>query len=174
MKIGKWTIVVDDKRIIKQYGNGIGIGYEILDNNLWLSLNQNIFAIQYTGDPLDHEQVEYRDETQHSIFSGDIKIFSDKWDQQHLLNLQNIWDNNYVYEEIPNPKLILIDAQRAQARSKLEIAIESQDAEKIKTAQDELTRLENPKPTILVLKQETIEQKITRLGPRPDIYISEI
>jgi hypothetical protein len=139
MKIGKWTIVVDDKRIIKQYGDGIGIGYEILDNNFWSNLNSNIFAIQYTGDVNDSDQVEYRDETKHSIFSGDIKIFSDKWDEQYLLNLQNIWDNNYIYEEIPHPK----------------------------------STLENPRPNILVIKQETIEQKTTRLGPRPSIYISE-
>lgn len=139
MKKGKWTIVVDDKRIIKQYGEGIGIGYEVLDNNLWSNLNSNIFAIQYTGDVNDSDQVEYRDETPHSIFNGDIKIFADKWDEKYLLNLQFNWDNNFIYETIPDPN----------------------------------STPENPKPDITKVKEETVEQKITRLGPRPTIYKSE-
>ena len=50
MKIGKWTIVVPDKRIIKQYGDGKTIGYIVEDNNFWINnLNSNINAIQYTG-----------------------------------------------------------------------------------------------------------------------------
>jgi hypothetical protein len=95
MKIGKWTIIAVDKRIIKQYENAIG--YEILDNNFWLNnLNQNIKAIQYTNDSNDFDQVEYKDNTPNSIFSGDIKIFSDKWDEVHLLNLQNSWDSSNI------------------------------------------------------------------------------
>lgn len=95
MKTGKWTIVVDDKRIIKQYEGRIG--YEILDDNFWLNnLDKNIRAIQYTGDNNDLDQVEYRDKTPNSVFTGDIKIFADKWDEAHLLNMQNLWDNNNI------------------------------------------------------------------------------
>jgi hypothetical protein len=95
MKIGKWTIIAVDKRIIKQYDTTIG--YEILDNNFWSNnLNQNIKAIQYTGDNNDSDQIEYKDNTPNSIFNGDIKVFADKWDEAHLLNLQNLWDNNNI------------------------------------------------------------------------------
>ena len=50
MKKGKWSIIVDDKRIIKQYDEGsvAGIGYIIESENFWLNnLNSNIRAIQY-------------------------------------------------------------------------------------------------------------------------------
>jgi len=139
MKKGKWTIIVDDKRIVKQYGDGIGRGYQVLDENFWSSLNPNIFAIQYTGDVNDFDQVEYRDETKHSNFLGDIKIFADKWDQKHLIELQFIWDNNILYEKIPNPN----------------------------------STPEDPKQDITVIKEETIEEKTTRIGPRPSVYVSE-
>jgi hypothetical protein len=95
MKLGKWTIVVPDKRIIKQYDNNQSIGYEIEDNNFWINnLNSNIRAIQYTGDNSDLEQVEHNDGTPHSNFTGDIKIFADAWDKEHLKYLQLLWDNN--------------------------------------------------------------------------------
>jgi len=49
-----------------------------------------------------------------------------------------------------------VDAQRAQAKSKLKLAIESQDAEQIATAQDELTRLsvEKEKARIVMSERE--------------------
>jgi hypothetical protein len=100
MKIGKWTIVVTDKLIIKQYGDGQSIGYTVDDNNFWNNnLNSNIHAIQYTGNNSDFEQVEYNDETKHSNFTGDIKIFADAWDKEHLKYLQLVWDNNNLVQE---------------------------------------------------------------------------
>jgi hypothetical protein len=139
MKKGKWTIVVDDKRIIKQYGDGIGIGYEILDNNFWSNLDSNICAIQYTGDSSDYEQVEYRTQIENSFFEGNIKNFADKWDEAHLLKLQSDWDINNIYELVPNTNITP----------------------------------ENPFQFNTVKKEETIEQKTTRIGPRPSVYVSE-
>jgi hypothetical protein len=106
MKKGKWSIIVDDKRIVKQYDEGsiAGIGYVIESENFWLNnLNSNIRAIQYSGISDDTDQVEYRDGTHNSSFTGNIKIFSDEWDKKHLEQLQLIWDNNNIYETISNP-----------------------------------------------------------------------
>ena len=103
MKMGKWTIVRVDKTIIKQYGENQSIGYIINDDNFWNNnLSNNIHAIQYTGNELDFDQVEYNDRSPNSKFNGNIKIFADEWDKAHLKNLQNIWDNNNIYESIPN------------------------------------------------------------------------
>ena len=104
MKKGKWTIIPSDKKIIKQYGDSNGIGYDILDNNFWINnVSFNIHAIQYTGNINDFNQIEYNDGNDHDVFNGDIKIFSDEWDKAHLKKLQDDWDNNFIYETIPNP-----------------------------------------------------------------------
>ena len=60
-------------------------------------------------------------------------------------------DTNYIKEFDAR-----VDAQRAQAKSKLKLAIESQDAEQIATAQDELTRLsvEKEKARIVMSERE--------------------
>jgi hypothetical protein len=136
MKIGKWSIIVEDKRIVKQYGEGATFGYVVEDDSFWKNnLASNVRAIQYTGDNLDSDQVEYNDKTNHSIFNGDIKIFSDKWDEQHLLKLQNDWDNNIEYINLgkTNPE----------------------------------------KPNEDQFRQETIEEKIIRIGNRPTSFKSE-
>jgi hypothetical protein len=112
MKKGKWTIVVPDKRIIKQYdeGQNQGIGYVIENNDFWISnLSSNIHAIQYTGIDSDFDQVEFNDGSPNSVFKGDINIFAEAWDKEHLLNLQLIWDNNNVYKNtIENNENILV------------------------------------------------------------------
>jgi hypothetical protein len=119
MKMGKWTIVRADKLIIKQYGDGKSTGYFIDDQNFWnTNLDSTINAIQYTGNNSDFDQVEFNNGNKNTYFSGNIKIFADAWDKEHLKSLQLIWDNN---------------------------------------------NLEN----------ETIEEKIVRLGQRPINYISE-
>lgn len=103
MKIGKWTIVVPDKLIIKQYGDYATRGYVVDDNNFWNNnLSQNIRAIQYTGNNLDKEQVEHNDGSPHTFFSGNIKIFADEWDKKHLIFLQDSWDNNNIQVQIEN------------------------------------------------------------------------
>ena len=93
MKIGKWSIIVPDKRIIKQYGEETTLGFIVENNSFWQNnVSSNIKAIQYTGDNLDKEQVEYNDGSPHSHFTGDIKKFADEWDKAYLLKLQNDWD----------------------------------------------------------------------------------
>jgi hypothetical protein len=103
-----WTIVFEDKKIIKNYAEGAdeGIGYAISDDSLWSdSKFSNIWAIQHgTSNVL--EEVEYRDSTPHSSFAdaniGDISQFSSKWDSAHLTKLQSDWDNDNVVDEDGN------------------------------------------------------------------------
>ena len=102
---GNWTIVFEDKIIIKNHAEGAseGIGYIIDDDTFWgQSKFSNIWAIQYgTSTPTD--SVEYRDETPHSEYDssilGDISQFSNKWDASHLSQLQSNWDNDNLYNE---------------------------------------------------------------------------
>ena len=90
-----WTVVFEDKMIIKQSGDGAG-PYIIEDDAFWnQSKFSNIWAIQYgTGETSD--EVEYRDTTPHSSFAdanlGDFQDFIDKWDSAHLTQLQANWD----------------------------------------------------------------------------------
>ena len=64
-------------------------------------------------------------------------------------------DTNYIKEFDAR-----VDAQRAQAKAKLKIAIESQDAEQITQAQDELTRLsvEKEKARIVMSEREAAKK----------------
>jgi len=95
-KNAKWTVVFEDKMIIKQTGNDQG-GYVINDDAFW---NQdkfsNLWAIQY-GTSVSTDEVEYRDETPHSSYAdanlGDFQQFIDKWDAAHLARIQEEWDN---------------------------------------------------------------------------------
>jgi len=94
MKIGKWSIIVEDKIIVKQYDKEASYWFYITDNSFWENnVSSNVKAIQYTGDNLDKEQVEYNDGSSHSHFTGDIKKFADEWDKKYLLKIQNDWDN---------------------------------------------------------------------------------
>jgi len=93
-----WTIVFEDKMIIKQSGDAAGTGYSISDDSFWSdSKFSNIWAIQH-GNSTTSDEVEYRNETPHSSFTdaniGDISQFSSKWDSAHLAQLQSDWDNN--------------------------------------------------------------------------------
>ena len=96
----KWTVVMDDKMIIKNYDEGAspnaGVSYIIDDNNFWGQAKfSNIWAIQY-GTSVASDTVEYRDETPHSTWEdanlGDIQDFITKWDTAHLAQLQADWD----------------------------------------------------------------------------------
>ena len=62
----QWTVVFEDKLVIKQSGDAAGTGYNIVDNDFWgLAKWDNVWAIQYgTSNPSD--TVEYRDGTPHS------------------------------------------------------------------------------------------------------------
>jgi len=115
----KWTIVFEDKIIIKNYAEGLseGIGYKVLDNDdFWNDPKfSNIWAIQY-GNSVTSDEVEYRDETPHSSYAdanlGDFKTqFIDKWDALHLMHLQAEWDANYVEDETESEKITRLGAR---------------------------------------------------------------
>jgi len=102
-----WTVVFEDKKIIKQSGDAAKTAYDIVDNDFWgLAKWNNIWAIQYgTSNPSD--TVEYRDETPHSTWEdadlGDFSEFTNRWDSAHLAQLQSDWDNNNLVDEEGNP-----------------------------------------------------------------------
>ena len=98
----KWTIVFDDKMVIKNHAEGAleGVSYTISDDSFWSdSKFSNIWAIQH-GNSTTSDEVEYRDETPHSSYAnaniGDINQFSSRWDSAHLVQLQSYWDGNNV------------------------------------------------------------------------------
>ena len=99
---GNWTIVFEDKMIIKNHAEGAseGVSYTIDDDTFWgQSKFSNIWAIQY-GNSVSTDAVEYRDETPHSSYDasilGDISQFSNKWDASHLAKLQSDWDDDVI------------------------------------------------------------------------------
>ena len=99
---GNWTIVFEDKMIIKNNGAETGTGYVINDNAFWSqSKFNNIWAVQY-GTSNSSDEVEYRDNTPHSTFAeaniGEISDFTTKWDAAHLAQLQADWDANNVVD----------------------------------------------------------------------------
>ena len=113
----KWTVVFEDKRIIKNYAEGAleGIGYVISDDSFWSdSKFSNIWAIQY-GSSVISDEVEYRDTTPHSSFAdaniGDINQFSSKWDSAHLAQLQSDWDGDNVEGETEAEKITRLGAR---------------------------------------------------------------
>jgi hypothetical protein len=101
-----WTIVFEDKKIIKQSGDAAGTAYTISDDSFWSdSKFSNIWAIQHRTS-VTSDEVEYRDETAHSSYAdaniGDISQFSSKWDLAHLAQLQSNWDNDNVVDSDGN------------------------------------------------------------------------
>jgi len=105
---GNWTIVFEDKLIIKNFAEGAseGIGYMINDDAFWNDPKfSNIWAIQY-GTSVTSDEVEYKDTTPHSSFAdaniGDISQFSNRWDSAHLAQLQSDWDNDNAVDEEGN------------------------------------------------------------------------
>jgi hypothetical protein len=112
--LGNWTVIFDDKLIIKQNGDDAG-QYEIDDNNFWgQSKFSNIWAIHY-GTSVTSDEVEYRDETPHSSFLdanvGSFQDFIDKWDAAHLAFLQYAWDNNNAEGETESEKITRLGAR---------------------------------------------------------------
>ena len=110
-----WTVVFDDKLIIKQKGDGAGNGYVINDNAFWSqSKFANIWAIQH-GASVSTDEVEYRNSTPHSTYAnanlGNFNEFVNKWDSAHLSNLQSIWDNNNVEGETSEQKITRLGAR---------------------------------------------------------------
>jgi hypothetical protein len=113
----QWTVVFDDKLILKNYAEGAveGIGYIIDDNDFWgLSKWSNIWAIQY-GTPNPSDTVEYRDDTPHSTWEdanlGNLQDFISRWDSAHLSRLQTDWDENNVDGETESDKITRLGAK---------------------------------------------------------------
>ena len=110
-----WTVVFEDKMIIKQSGDAAGTSYVISDNDFWgLAKWNNIWAIQYgTANPSD--TVEHRDETPHCTWEdanlGDFQDFISRWDSAHLAKLQSDWDNDNVDEESTEDKIARLGAR---------------------------------------------------------------
>ena len=116
----QWTVIFDDKKIIKQSGDGAG-DYDIVDDDFWgLAKWNNIWAIQY-GTPNPNDTVEYRDATPHSTWEdanlGDFSDFISRWDAAHLAKLQSDWDNNKLYEPIDfnNPNADPVEIPESEA-----------------------------------------------------------
>ena len=106
--VGNWTVIFEDKMIIKQNGDAAG-NYIIDDDTFWNDPKfSNIWAIQY-GTSVTSDEVEYRDETPHSSFVdanlGDFQDFITKWDEAHLAQLQSDWDNNNLDGETEAEKI---------------------------------------------------------------------
>ena len=102
---GNWAIVIDDKKITKNYDEGAteGIAFIINDDAFWSqSKFSNIWAIQHGASNISDE-VEYRDETPHTSYAdanlGDISQFSNKWDTMYLAKIQSDWDNNLLFDD---------------------------------------------------------------------------
>jgi hypothetical protein len=112
-----WTVVFEDKLIIKQSGDAAG-PYTISDDSFWNDSKwSNIWAIQYVADNEDHnDTVEYRDTTPHATWTaanlGSFQTqFIDKWDAAHLAKLQADWDNDNVDGETESEKITRLGAR---------------------------------------------------------------
>jgi hypothetical protein len=106
----KWTVVFDDKIIIKQTGPDEGPYIIENDDAFWNDSKwSNIWAIQYKDD--DHEYndtIEYRDETPHATWTaanlGDFRTqFINRWDAAHLAKIQTDWDDSNLVDDNGNP-----------------------------------------------------------------------
>jgi len=104
-----WTVVFEDKLIIKQSGDAAGTSYTISDDSFWSDPKfSNIWVIQY-GTSITSDEVEYKDSTPHSSFAdaniGDFSKFINKWNTVHLVKLQSNWDNNNIDGETEAEKI---------------------------------------------------------------------
>ena len=112
-----WTVVFEDKLIIKQSGDAAG-PYKIDNDSFWNDSKwSNIWAIQYVADNEDHnDTVEYRDSTPHATWTdanlGSFQSqFIDKWDAAHLAKLQADWDADNVDDETESEKITRLGAR---------------------------------------------------------------
>ena len=96
---GTWTVVFDDKIIMKNSGDGAG-NYIIDNDSFWSNSDySNLWAIQY-GTSVASDEIEYRDDTPHSSCASaglNFQYFIDQWDAAHLVQLQADWDNTPGY-----------------------------------------------------------------------------
>mgnify|MGYP001239591737 CR=1 FL=1 len=120
-KKGKWTVVFEDKIIIKncdEFSNeGYGFTFAESDyDSLWNdSKFSNVWAFQWSDDN-DKDQVEYRDNTRNSsydenVFGNFTTQFKNIWDAKYLVELQTNWDNNNVSGETSDEKITRLGAR---------------------------------------------------------------
>ena len=114
----QWTVIFDDKLIIKQVGDAANTAYKIDNDNFWNDNKwSNIWAIQYKDDDHDYnDSVEHRDTTPHSTWTnanlGNFRTqFVSKWDESHLTQLQSNWDNDNVENETADEKITRLGAK---------------------------------------------------------------
>jgi len=114
---GTWTVVFDDKLIIKQSELSAGnqpVGYEIDDDAFWNNPSySNFWAVQYQTSNTSDE-VEFRDETPNDTWAStglDFQPFIDKWDAAHLASLQSEWDGDNVEGETEAEKIARLGAR---------------------------------------------------------------
>ena len=113
--LGIWTVIFDDKGVVKNNGSESGTGYKIDDDDFWnQSKFSNIWAIQYNNSIVT-DQVEYRDETPNSSYAdadlGDFQEFITRWDSAHLSSLQSVWDNDNINDETESEKITRLGAR---------------------------------------------------------------
>jgi len=110
---GNWTVIFEDKVIIKQVGDGAG-AYTINDNTFWNNSDySNFWAVQYQTSNADDE-VEFKDTTPNDTWAStglDFQAFIDKWDAAHLAYLQDEWDNDNVDGETSEEKITRLGAR---------------------------------------------------------------
>jgi|TARA_E500000318_G_scaffold76011_1_gene70608 hypothetical protein len=113
-----WTVVFEDKMIIKQYGDDAA-SYKIEgEDSFWNDSKwSNIWAIQYKSDEHSYnDTVEYRDNTPHATWTdANLGSFEDqfisKWEAAHLAQLQLEWDRDNVDGETEAEKIARIGAR---------------------------------------------------------------
>ena len=102
-KHGLWTVIIEDKTVIKKTGDFSVSSVKALkieDDSFWSqSKFSNIHAIQFSDDGVDNDQVEYKDNSPNSSYDENIlgnfrTEFISKWDSVYLTELQYNWDNN--------------------------------------------------------------------------------
>ena len=110
-----WTIVMEDKKIIKNTGAEKGTAYVINDDSFWgQSKFSNIWAIQH-GTSVSSDEVEHKDGSPHTAYDenvhGSFQDFITKWDAAHLTQLQSNWDNDNVENETAEQKINRLGAK---------------------------------------------------------------
>jgi len=107
-----WTVIFDDKVIIKRTGSDQGSYIINNDDSFWSQDKwSNIWAIQYKDDNHDYnDSVEHRDETPHATWAaselGDFNSqFISRWDAAHLAKIQSNWDNDNAEDETEAEKI---------------------------------------------------------------------
>ena len=129
MKHGLWTVVFEDKMVIKKcedFSTTNPCGHEIDDDAFWNDSKWNNYhAIQITDDNLDNDQVEFKDDSPNGEYDqatvGDFRTnFINRFDAAHLAYLQKEWDDdNEGTEEIVDGEMVYTPETEAEKIARL-------------------------------------------------------